>query len=271
MKTYLAVLYGLIVYSVFFGTFLYLVGFLGNFAVPKSIDSGAPATLAEALIVNVTLIALFGVQHSAMARQGFKRWWTNIVPQAIERSTFVLFASLALLLLFWQWRPMTSVIWIVDHPVGALVLRGSFWIGFALVLIATFLFDHFELFGLRQVFAGLKHRSPPPPAFKTPSFYRHVRHPMYLGMLLAFWSTPEMSAGRLLFALGMTGYILIGIRFEERDLIAHFGDEYRRYRAKVGMLLPRLRGAAGSEHPSGRQASSRDGTDGLGGPKPKPS
>jgi protein-S-isoprenylcysteine O-methyltransferase Ste14 len=271
MKAHLAVAYGLIVYVVFFGTFLYLLGFLGNFAVPKSIDSGAPAPLAEALIVNMALIAAFGVQHSVMARQGFKRWWTKIVPQAIERSTFVLFASLALILLFWQWRPMPSAVWVVDDEVGALALKASFWIGCALVLIATFLFDHFELFGLRQVFAGLKHRSPPPPAFRTPLFYRYVRHPMYLGLLLFFWSTPEMSEGHLLFALGMSGYILIGIRYEERDLIEHFGDEYRRYRAKVGMLLPRLRGDAGSGRPSDSHPSSRDRAEGLGGPKPKPS
>jgi protein-S-isoprenylcysteine O-methyltransferase Ste14 len=241
MKAHLAVAYGLIVYVVFFGTFLYLLGFLGNFAVPKSIDSGAPAPLAEALIVNMALIAAFGVQHSVMARQGFKRWWTKTVPQAIERSTFVLFASLALILLFWQWRPMPSAVWVVDDAVGALVLKASFWIGCALVLIATFLFDHFELFGLRQVFARLLKRDIPPPEFHTPLFYRHVRHPLYLGFVIAFWATPHMSAGHLLFAIATTGYILIGIWFEERDLIEQFGARYRVYREQVGMLIPRLR------------------------------
>jgi methanethiol S-methyltransferase len=241
MKAYLSLAYGLIVYVLFLGTFLYLLGFVGNFIVPKSIDGGTPAPLLEALLVNTALIAVFGVQHSVMARPGFKRHWTRIVPAAVERSTFVLFASLALLLLYWQWRPMTSPVWAIDHPVAVVALHVSFWAGCALVLISTFLIDHFELFGLRQVFARLQGRTLPAPVFKAPLVYRHVRHPIYLGFLLAFWSASEMSAGHLLFTLGMSAYILIGIRHEERDLIELFGDEYRRYRERVAMLLPHPR------------------------------
>jgi protein-S-isoprenylcysteine O-methyltransferase Ste14 len=233
-----SVLYGSVAYTLFLGTILYAIAFVGGLPVPKTIDSGAPGPLPLALIVNTALLGLFAVQHSVMARPAFKRWWKAIVPDSVERSTYVIFSSLALVLLFWQWQPMPPPIWSVTDPTGVVFLRVVFWAGWALVFLSTFLINHFELFGLRQVWCRLTGKTLPPPAFRTPSLYRHVRHPLYLGFLLAFWSTPVMTMGHLLFAAATTGYILIAIQLEERDLIAIFGDRYRRYREQVSMLIP---------------------------------
>ena len=231
--------YGALVYAFFLATFCYAIAFVGGLWVPKTIESGAAPGLAEALVVNLALLAVFALQHSIMARRSFKRWWTGIVSPAVERSTFVLASSLALALLLWQWRPIPEpVIWRVDNALGVQVLWGLFWLGWAILLLATFLINHFELFGLRQVFARLPGRAIPEAEFRTPFLYRYVRHPIYLGFLLGFWAAPVMSAGHLLFAIGATGYILVGIWFEERDLVTQFGEQYRRYREQVGMLLP---------------------------------
>lgn len=240
----LAVLYGTCAYVVFLPTFLYAIGFIGNLVVAKSIDSGATTGLSEAIGVNLALLGVFAVQHSVMARPGFKRLWTRIVPPAIERSTYVLLASLVLILLFWQWRPIPTPIWTVTDPRLVLPLQVMFWLGWLILLSSTFLLNHFELFGLQQVFASATKHNLPTPEFRTPLFYRYVRHPLYLGFLISFWATPVMSAGHLLFSAAASAYILVGIWFEERDLVAVFGDRYRRYREQVSMLLPLRPGRA---------------------------
>ena len=230
--------YGSFSYLIFLGTFLYAIGFIGNFGVPRTLDGPANGPLAVSLAIDVGLLTLFAVQHSVMARKWFKDAWTKIVPGPIERSTYVLFSSLALLLLFALWRPLGGVIWSIENPTGRIVLRGLFAFGFALVLVSTFLINHFDLFGLRQVWFYLLGRPYEPLRFGTPGPYRLVRHPLYVGWLLAFWMTPVMTFAHLLFSLATTAYILLAIQFEERDLVREHGDSYEDYRRSVPMLLP---------------------------------
>jgi methanethiol S-methyltransferase len=235
----LAMAYGALSYAVFLIAFLYAIGFVGNLVVPKGIDSGPVRSTGEALIVNVLLLGAFAIQHSVMARPGFKKWWTKIIPKSIERSTFVLFASLLLLLLFWQWRAMPMRVWVVENTVGQFLLQALFYLGWLIVFLGTFMINHFDLFGLRQVYLNLRNREYSELGFRTPGFYKFVRHPIMLGFLIAFWATPVMTAGHLLFAAATTGYILIALQLEERDLVHFFGDQYRSYRQKTSMLIPR--------------------------------
>jgi protein-S-isoprenylcysteine O-methyltransferase Ste14 len=230
--------YGLAAYLVFLGTFLYAIAFVGGFGVPSRLDGDARTPLGVALAIDTALLTLFAVQHSVMARRWFKEWWTQLVPWAIERSTYVLCASLALLLLFWQWRPVGIEIWSVGNPAVRAVLWTLFGAGWTLVLVVTFLINHFDLFGLRQVWLPLTGRPYTPIEFRTPLPYRYVRHPLYFGFLLAFWMTPTMTAAHLVFALVTTAYIVVAIQFEERDLIREHGPAYEEYRTRVPMLLP---------------------------------
>lgn len=237
MSRIAAFAYGVIGYLIFFATFLYLIGFVGNLVVPKSIDSGVEVSAGAALLINVALLLLFGLQHSVMARPAFKSWWTKIVPQPIERSTYTLLSSLALLLMYWQWRPMTGEIWRLEGG-GAMVVHGLMLVGFAIVLVSTFLIDHFELFGLRQVFLNLRGNDYSGKPFMAPLFYQFVRHPLYLGFLIAFWATPVMTHGHLLFAVVNTLYIFIAIPMEEKDLTDALGEPYVRYKQETPMILP---------------------------------
>jgi protein-S-isoprenylcysteine O-methyltransferase Ste14 len=240
MARILAFSYGTTSYLLFLVTFLYAVGFVSGVVVPKTIDTGAVVPLTEALIVNILLMSLFAIQHSVMARPGFKRWWTQFVPRAIERSTYVLFATLALLLLLWQWRPVPSVVWETTDVVAIVALTGLSLTGWVIVLTSTFMINHFELFGLHQVFNNLAGRQMGEARFKTPMLYKLVRHPIYLGFIIAFWAAPVMTAGHFLFAAVTTAYIFVGIMLEEHDLVDQFGDEYRNYRERVGMLAPKV-------------------------------
>jgi protein-S-isoprenylcysteine O-methyltransferase Ste14 len=233
-----AFLYGFVAYLVFFGAFLYAVGFVTGLMVPKTIDDGPDSSIARALTIDLLLMTLFAVQHSLMARKQFKQWWTQFVPKAVERSTYVLFASLTLILLFWQWRPMPEILWHIEEPEMAVTITTLSFAGWLIVLTSTFLINHFELFGLHQVANNLSGVEAPTPRFRTPLYYKFVRHPIYLGFVIAFWAAPTMSAGHLLFAAVTTAYIFVGIFLEERDLVETFGDEYRRYKKRVSMLLP---------------------------------
>jgi methanethiol S-methyltransferase len=241
MRKLLAALYSALVYVFFLGVFLYLIGFVENVLVPKSIDSRTGDSIAGSLLIDAGLLLLFAAQHSIMARPGFKRVWARIVPEEIERSTFVLLASLALALVCWQWRALPQPVWSIEDPIAARAVLFVSWSGWGLLLLSTFLISHFHLFGLSQGFARLLGSKLPEPAFVTPFLYRWLRHPLYAGFIIAFWAAPHMSLGHLFFALATTAYIFVGIWLEERDLIAYFGDRYRQYRATVGMLVPKIR------------------------------
>jgi protein-S-isoprenylcysteine O-methyltransferase Ste14 len=247
MKRILVFAYGLVCYGVFFATLLYAIGFLGNFGVPKSIDSGVEGSALDALLIDGLLLGLFAVQHSVMARPWFKQAWTKVIPEPAERSTYVLLSSLALLLMFWQWRPIGGVIWSVENPVGYAAIMALYAGGLLVVLLATFLINHFDLFGLRQVYLNLMGRPYTHLAFRTPFLYRFVRHPLYVGWLVTFWSAPVMTSAHLFFAIMTTVYILLAIRWEEADLVDVHGKAYLRYRREVPMLVPSMRGVAEAE------------------------
>jgi protein-S-isoprenylcysteine O-methyltransferase Ste14 len=231
-------LYGLVSYAVFFATFLYAVGFIGNFGVPRTLDAGPSRPFLESLAIDLGLLALFALQHSVMARPAFKRWFTRLVPEAAERSTYVLASSVALIVMFALWQPLGGVVWSIDKPAIRGVLWGLFAFGWLLVLVSTFLINHFDLFGLRQVWLQLLGRPYTHLPFGTPGPYRYVRHPLYVGWFFAFWATPTMTVSHLVFAVMTTAYILVAIQLEERDLVAHFGEAYRSYRTRVPMLIP---------------------------------
>ena len=236
-----ALVFAIACYAIFFATFLYLIVFVGDFTfAAKTVDAGPHAPTVVAAIVDLILISLFGLQHSAMARPAFKRWWTRIVPPQMERSVYVLSASIMLIILFVGWRPIDAVVWNVASPAFSSILWLLFWAGWLTVLISTFLINHFELFGLQQAWFHVRGRQEQAPQMREPSLYRFVRHPMMIGFFFAFWAAPEMTAGHLLLALGMSAYILVALRYEERDLVGLFGDDYENYRGRVGMLVPKF-------------------------------
>ena len=235
---FIAFLYGVASYVVFFVSFLYAIGFVSGLGVPKTIDTGTVVPRGEAFVVDLLLMSVFALQHSVMARKRFKQWWTQFVPKSVERSTYVLFSSLALILLFWQWRSIPTLVWHIGSPQIAMAVTGLSLVGWLIVLTSTFLINHFELFGLHQVANNLAGHPMPAPRFRTPLYYKFVRHPIYLGFIIAFWAAATMTVGHLLFAAVTTAYILIGILLEERDLVDLFGDEYRRYKDRVSMLVP---------------------------------
>lgn len=242
MKKIIFLVYGVIAYLIFFGTFCYAVGFVSSLFVPKHIDSVPVTPLRYALLIDAGLLSLFAIQHSVMARPAFKKWWTRFVPEPIERSTYVLLASLCLLLLFWYWQPLGGTIWQIESPGISAFLKFLCLFGFLIVLISTFLINHFDLFGLRQVWMYATGRKYEPLPFRTPLLYNHVRHPIYMGFMIAFWSTPTMTAAHLFFAIMTTGYMLVAIQFEENDLIKTFGDKYRAYKKSAPMLIPMVKG-----------------------------
>lgn len=238
MKKTLYLLYGVISYLAFFGTILYAIGFVGNFFVPKTIDSEPQMALVPAICINASLLLLFAMQHSIMARPAFKRWWTKYVPEPLERSTYVLLASLCLVLMMWQWQPVGGIVWTIDDEALKTILMITFLSGWSIVFVSTFLINHFDLFGLRQTWLYFTGRPYTPLPFRIPGFYRFVRHPLYFGFLIAFWSAPVMTVAHFLFALLTTGYILVAIQFEERDLIKTFGKKYLDYKKWAPMLIP---------------------------------
>ena len=239
MKKSIILLYGIVAYFVFLIAFLYAIGFVGNLIVPKSIDSGTETTLVSALFINIILLSVFALQHSIMARPTFKKWFISIFSQAMERSTYILLSSLALLLIYWQWRPITTIVWETEGKVGIYVLTGIFFLGWLIVLLSTFMINHFELFGLAQIFDNLKNKRTPDPKFQTNYLYKIVRHPIMLGFIIAFWATPSMTAGHLLFAIVSTIYILIAVKYlEEKDLRKSIGRKYETYQKEVPMIIP---------------------------------
>jgi protein-S-isoprenylcysteine O-methyltransferase Ste14 len=235
----IAFIYGIIAYVVFLIAFLYAIGFVGNLFVPKSIDSGTESTFWSSVIINALLLSIFAIQHAIMARPAFKKWFTTIISPAVERSTFVLLSSLALLLVYWKWQPMTDVVWNVENSIGATILTAVFWFGWLVVFLSTFMINHFELFGLKQIFDNLKNIKTENPKFQTNYFYKLVRHPIMLGFIIAFWATPIMTTGHLMFALVTTIYIFISVKYlEEKDLRDAIGKDYEEYQKKVPMIIP---------------------------------
>jgi protein-S-isoprenylcysteine O-methyltransferase Ste14 len=238
MNKIVALIYGCLAYAVFFFTFLYSIGFVGNLVVPKSIDTGTESAFVVSLLINVILLGLFAIQHSVMARPSFKQWWTRFIPEPVERSTYVLISSLLLALLFWLWQPMTGIVWSVENTYGSFALSGLFWAGWLIVFLSTFMINHFDLFGLRQVYLNIHGKEYTSIDFKTPALYKYVRHQIMLGFIIAFWATPEMTTGHLVFAIATSGYIFIGIQLEEKDLMNSYKETYGNYKRQVSMLFP---------------------------------